>query len=55
MTRVFKDKRKPHIPLSHSHIMHDPANLAITEPAIVDVPNHIPPHHQPMMYKLPTS
>ena len=57
MTRVFKDKRKPHpVPVRHSYIMHDPANLAIPEPAIIDEPPHCPPPpHQPMMYKLPTS
>lgn len=57
MTSIFKNKRRPH---PHPHptatVMHDPANLAIQEPAIVPDPMPLPPPpHQPMMYKLPTS
>jgi hypothetical protein len=35
--------------------MHDPANLAIPEPAIIPDPMPMPHPHQPMRYKLPTS
>ena len=56
MTRIFKQKpRHPH-PVPTATVMHDPANLAIQEPAIVPDPMPMPPPpHQPMMYKLPTS
>ena len=57
MTRIFKSKQHHH---PHPHptatVMHDPANLAIQEPAIIPDPMLMPPPpHQPMKYKLPTS
>lgn len=57
MTRVFKDKRRPHPhPQQGFTVMHDPANLAIQAPAVIEDPMPVPPPpHQPMMYKLPTS
>ena len=57
MTSIFKDKRRPHpVPMVHAEIKHDPANLAIPEPAVIEHgPALPPPPHQPMMYKMPTS
>ena len=59
MTGIFKDKRKPHPapPEPWVELKHDPANLAIPEPAAIEHPAPLPPppHHQPMMYKMPTS
>ena len=59
MTGIFKDKRKPHPtpPEPWVELKHDPANLAIPEPAAIEheAPMPPPPHHQPMMYKMPTS
>ena len=55
MTSIFKSKRHtmPHRPAPYT-VLHDPANLAINEPAVV--PNFIPQEpHPPMMYKMPTS
>ena len=59
MTSIFKDKRrpKPVSPQPYVELKHDPANLAIPEPAVIEhgempLP---PPPHQPMMYKMPTS
>jgi hypothetical protein len=59
MTSIFKDKRrpKPIPPQPYVELKHDPANLAIPEPAAIEhgempLP---PPPHQPMMYKMPTS
>lgn len=59
MTGIFKDRRKhslPH-PQKYSELKHDPANMAIPEPAVVEHTTgvHHPEHHQPMMYKMPTS
>lgn len=52
MTGIFK--RKPNKPRPSGYtITHDPANLAIPEPAIVKNPEPAP--HQPGMYKMPTS
>lgn len=56
MTRIFKSKRKS-IPDTKPScvIMHDPANLAIPEPAVVPIQGAPLDEHQPMAYKLPTS
>lgn len=51
MTRIFKDPRK-NKPLPDVKIMHDPANMAIPEPAIITSGRV---EHNPMMYKMPTS
>ena len=51
MTGIFKDPRK-NKPLPDVKIMHDPANMAIPEPAVI---THRPERHGPMMYKMPTS
>ena len=51
MTNIFKHPRK-NKPLPDVKIMHDPANMAIPEPAVV-VERHR--EHNPMMYKMPTS
>ncbi len=51
MTKIFKDPRK-NKPLPDVKVMHDPANMAIPEPAVI-VERHR--EHNPMMYKMPTS
>ena len=51
MTSIFKDPRK-NKPLPDVKIMHDPANMAIPEPAVI---TSRPERHSPMMYKMPTS
>ena len=51
MTNIFKDPRK-NKPLPDVKVMHDPANMAIPEPAVI-VERHR--EHNPMMYKMPTS
>lgn len=51
MTSIFKDPRKNR-PLPDVKIMHDPANMAIPEPAVVVEKRR---EHNPMMYKMPTS
>ena len=51
MTNIFKDPRK-NKPLPDVKVMHDPANMAIPEPAVIVERHH---EHNPMMYKMPTS
>ena len=51
MTNILKDPRK-NKPLPDVKVMHDPANMAIPEPAVI-VERHR--EHNPMMYKMPTS
>ena len=56
-TGIFRSKRYTHPqPQPKTTVFHDPANLAIQGPAIVqDQMPTPPPPHEPMMHKLPTS
>ena len=55
MTSLFKRKQERPRPTRHIEYHHDPANLAIPEPAITEEIIGLEDPHQPMMHKLPTS
>ena len=55
MTGLFKRKQERPKPMVYTQYHHDPANMAIPEPAVTEEIVGMEEPHQPMMYKLPTS